>query len=346
MEGMFSADRDPEVASSGKARPSPVMDLSILQAAMEATNEAVLITSAELKEPGPCIEYANPAFTRMTGYEAEEVVGRSPRFLQGPKTDRKVLDRIRVALVAGEPFQGEAINYRKDGSTYFVEWLITPIRSDDGQISHWVSAQRDITERHAAEDRQALMVRELHHRVKNTLATVQAVLNATVRSSTSIPDFARILTGRVTSLAKTHAMITEDVDQAVMFRQLIEAELLVYENGRGRLLLEGPPVVLPSALAVPIGMALHELTINALKHGALAHADGRIAVTWSLEEDAGGKRLRWVWNEHDGPPVALPTQDGFGWRVLNRVLTAQVDAEVGIDYDPDGLRVTVDVPLR
>ena len=320
-------------------------DLEVLFAAVEASGEAILITSPDLDEPGPRIEYANPAFTRLTGYEVVEIVGRSPRLLQGPKTDRKVLDQLRASLVAGEAYQGEAVNYRKDGSTYFVEWLITPIRGADGRISHWVSAQRDITERHAAEDRQTLMVRELHHRVKNTLATVQAVLNATVRSSSSIPDFARILTGRITSLAKTHAMITEDLDQAVQFRHLIEAELLVHENGRDRLSLQGPPVVLPSALAVPIGMALHELTINALKHGALAHADGRIEVNWSVSDGPSGHRLRWVWNEHDGPPVALPTKDGFGWRVLNRVLTAQVDAQVDIGYAPDGLRVTVDLPL-
>ena len=345
MESVSLASGSLRAAVSDKASPLPGIDPTILQAAMEATNEAILITNAELDEPGPRIEYANPAFTRLTGYAVEEVVGRSPRLLQGPKTERHALDRIRAALVAGEAYQGEAINYRKDGSSYFVEWLITPIRGSDGGISHWVSAQRDITERHDAEARQTLMVRELHHRVKNTLAIVQAVLNATVRSSTSIADFARILTGRITSLAKTHAMITEDMAQAVLFRQLIEAELLVYENGRTRLSLQGPDVVLPSVLAVPIGMALHELTINALKYGALAHGDGRIEVTWSVEGGPSGQRLHWVWDEHDGPPVALPTRDGFGSRVLNRVLTAQVGAQVDIAYDPDGLRVTVDLPL-
>jgi PAS domain S-box-containing protein len=339
-------DGDRAVVPPAEVDPSSPIDLKLLQAAVEATNEAILITLAELDEPGPRIAYANPAFTRMTGYALPEVIGRSPRLLQGPQTERAVLDRMRAALVAGEAFQGEATNYRKDGSTYFVEWLITPVRSADGSVSHWISAQRDITDRRAAEDRQILMVRELHHRVKNTLATVQAVLNATVRSSASIPDFARMLTGRITSLAKTHAMITEDLAQAVLFRQLVASELQGFENGQGhRLSLEGPRVVLPSELAVPIGMALHELTINAIKHGALAHPDGRIAVTWSLEQGPSGQQLRWVWNEHDGPPVALPTRDGFGSRVLNRVLTAQIGAEVDIAYDPDGLRVTVDVPL-
>ncbi|GJE41874.1 PAS domain S-box protein [Methylobacterium soli] len=341
---MFGGDSG--VVPPADADPSPAVDLKLLQAAIEATNEAILITSTELDEPGPRIEYANPAFTRMSGYTLKDVIGRTPRLLQGPQTERAVLDRMRKALIAGEAFQGEATNYRKDGSTYFVEWLITPVRGPDGSVSHWISAQRDITDRRAAEDRQILMVRELHHRVKNTLATVQAVLNATVRSAVSIPDFARMLTGRITSLAKTHAMITEDLAQAVLFRQLVASELQAYDDRQdGRLSLEGPQVVLPSELAVPIGMALHELTINAIKHGALAHADGRIEVTWSLEQGTSGQQLRWIWNEHDGPPVALPTRDGFGSRVLNRVLTAQIGAEVNIDYDPDGLRVTVDVPL-
>ncbi|GAN46033.1 PAS domain S-box-containing protein [Methylobacterium sp. PvP062] len=188
------------------------VDLRLLQAAVEATGEAILITSGDLDEPGPRIEYANPAFTRMTGYAADEVVGRSPRFLQGPGTDRSVLDGLRASLEAGETAQGEALNYRKDGSAYMVEWLITPVCDAGGQVTNWVSAQRDVTGRRAGEDRQALLVRELHHRVKNTLATVQAVLNATMRSSLSATEFTRALSGRISSLARTHALITENLD--------------------------------------------------------------------------------------------------------------------------------------
>lgn len=122
-------------------------DLGVLFAAVEASGEAILITSAELDEPGPRIEYVNPAFTRMTGYAAREIVGRTPRFLQGSATERTVIDRMRAALRAGEGFQGEALNYRRDGSTYMVEWLITPVREADGSISRWISAQRDVTRR-------------------------------------------------------------------------------------------------------------------------------------------------------------------------------------------------------
>jgi PAS domain S-box-containing protein len=320
------------------------IDLTLLRAAVEATGEAILITTADLDEPGPVIVYANPAFTRLTGYAAEEALGRSPRFLQGPGTDRAVLDRTRSSLMAGEAFKGEALNYRADGSTYWIEWLITPVRAGDGRITHWVAAQRDVTERRAYEGRQALMVRELHHRVKNTLATVQAVLNATMRSSVTMPEFMHAFTGRIMSLARTHALITEDQAQVASFEGLLRAELDPYREG-GRISLEGPNLRLPSDLAVPVSMALHELTTNALRHGALGHPGGRVAVTWAVEEGPDGPHLAWTWNEHDGPPPSLPTREGFGMRLLNKILTAQTAAEVGVASDADGLRISVRIPL-
>jgi len=331
------------VSRTGDDGPIEI-DLRLLRAAVEATGEAILITTADLDEPGPVIIYANPAFTRLSGYDAAEVVGRSPRFLQGPGTDRAALDRTRASLEAGEAFQGEALNYRKDGTTYRVEWLITPVRDAGGRITNWVSAQRDVTERRAFEDRQALMVRELHHRVKNTLATVQAVLNATMRSSVSMTEFSRAFGGRILSMARTHALITEDEAQVASFEGLLRAELDAYDEG-GRITLDGPRLKLPSDLAVPVSMALHELTTNALRHGALAHPGGQVVVTWRIEDDPSGPWLAWTWNEHDGPPPALPTREGFGTRLLNKILTAQVAAEVDIEFDADGLRIHVRLPL-
>ncbi|SFE91311.1 PAS domain S-box-containing protein [Methylobacterium sp. yr596] len=319
-------------------------DPRLLEAAVEASGEAIVITSADLDEPGPRIEYVNPAFTRMTGYEAEEVLGLTPRLLQGPRTERALLDRMRAALVAGEEFQGEAVNYRKDGSAYVVEWLITPVRDGKSRISHWVSVQRDVTERRRGEDRQAMMVRELHHRVKNTLATVQAVVNATARSSLTVNEFTQAFTGRIGSLARTHALITEDLAQAASFEGLLRAELDPYSE-RSRLTLDGPEVVLPSEIAVPVGMALHELTTNAFRHGSLADPNGRLQVTWWVEEERSGRALRWDWAEHDGPPASYPTREGFGHRLLNKVLATQTGAEVDVAFAPDGLRVSVRMPL-
>jgi PAS domain S-box-containing protein len=136
--------------------------LRLLGSAVEQSKESIVITEAELDLPGPKIIFVNPAFTAMTGYTAEEAIGKTPRILQGPRTDKAVLSRLRQNLQQGEPFTGEAINYRKDGTEYVQEWQIAPLRNDSGKITHFVSVQRDITARKAAE----LALRESEERFK------------------------------------------------------------------------------------------------------------------------------------------------------------------------------------
>ena len=123
----------------------------MIETAMRHVSEAVVITTTELDPPDPKIVYVNEAFCRMTGYAAEEVVGKTPRILQGPKTDRAELDRLRRCLSRGEPFEGEVINYRKDRSEYVLRWHIVPLRDEAGEITHWLAGQQDITERRRAQ---------------------------------------------------------------------------------------------------------------------------------------------------------------------------------------------------
>ena len=135
--------------SDRKARE---LQLRLLESVVTTTNDAVLITEAELMdEPGPRIFYVNPAFTRMTGYTLEEVLGKTPRILQGEKTDRASLDRIRTALETWQPVRVDLINYRKDGTEFWVELSIVPIANETGCFTHWVSVQRDISGRKLAE---------------------------------------------------------------------------------------------------------------------------------------------------------------------------------------------------
>jgi PAS domain S-box-containing protein len=121
--------------------------LRLLESAVEQSQESIIITDAALALPGPAIVFVNPAFTIMTGYSAQEIIGKTPRILQGPRTDKAVLSRLRQNLEGGEPFAGEAINYRKDGTELNLEWQIAPIRDARGKITHFVGTQRDITER-------------------------------------------------------------------------------------------------------------------------------------------------------------------------------------------------------
>lgn len=203
----------------------------------------------------------------------------------------------------------------------------------------------DITDRKAAEERQNLLIRELHHRVKNTLSTVQAIVGATARGASSIDQFYHDFTGRIISLANTHTILTEEFWQKASIHELLAKELDLYDNGAERVRVNGPPLELPSGYAVPLGMAFHELTTNAAKYGALTNGHGYVAVDWSVESAASPQRVRLAWTEHDGPVVAPPTRQGFGTRLLQRILTAQMSADVGIDYDPSGLRVSVCFPL-
>ncbi|WP_230531416.1 HWE histidine kinase domain-containing protein [Microvirga roseola] len=219
------------------------------------------------------------------------------------------------------------------------------IALENGRL--YQDAQREIDDRRHAQRQQSLLIRELHHRVKNTLATVQAVVGATARSTSSIDDFYKAFVGRIVSLANTHSLLTEAVWQTASLREILEKELSPYSDGSGeRIVLDGPIVELPSEAAVPIGMAIHELTTNAAKYGALSVSTGRVSVTWTSEPEADGYRLRLVWSESGGPEVSPPERQGFGSRLLHRVLATQLSAKVDVDYRPKGLQVAIEAVLK
>ena len=205
----------------------------------------------------------------------------------------------------------------------------------------------DVTDRHLSEERRSLLIRELHHRVKNTLATVQAIVGSTARTATSIDSFHEAFVGRIKSLAHTHSVLTEATWQTASLRDLLASELMPYAESETetspdlRIVLDGPAVDLPSEVAVPIGMAIHELTTNAAKYGALSTGRGRITITWSVEAGV----LHLDWRESGGPTVAPPTRQGFGSRLLQRVLTTQVQAQITTDYAPEGFHLTRAAPL-
>lgn len=150
------------------------LSLQMLEAAVEQCYDAILVTGAELDAPGPRIVYANPAFCRMSGYAHEELLGRSPRLLQGPETDTATIERLRQCLREGRRFEGTTVNYRKDGSRYCVEWHISPVRDAQGRISHFLSVQREITARLQAEQQRELLASALNATADSVLITDRA----------------------------------------------------------------------------------------------------------------------------------------------------------------------------
>jgi PAS domain S-box-containing protein len=160
--------------------------LRLFRKAVEQAHEAVAISEGEpVEDPGPPIQYVNPAFSTMTGYEADEVIGRSPRFLRGPRTEPWVLRRLQERLQEGQSFEGEAVNYRKDGTPFINHWSSAPVRNDQGDITHWVSVQRDVTDQRQM-DRRLLEVQdeerrridqEIHDEMGGLLASLQLAVN-------------------------------------------------------------------------------------------------------------------------------------------------------------------------
>jgi PAS domain S-box-containing protein len=253
---------------------------------------------------------------------------------------------MAIALKEDRAVRGmEAMAERPDGTRVPFIPYPTPLHDESGKLVGAVNMLVDITERKRAEEQQTLLVRELHHRVKNTLATVQAIMGSTARSADTIEEFKTALIGRIGALAKTHRLLTDEVG-AVAFGDLLHNELDAFDDGSdGRITLSGPEVYLSSQLAVSLGMAVHELTTNAAKYGSLSVYGGKIDVTWSTTIEAKRRTLDFDWVESGGPPVSPPKRQGFGSRLLEFVLPGQIQAKATIDYRRDGVRMHCSVPL-
>jgi two-component sensor histidine kinase len=224
--------------------------------------------------------------------------------------------------------------------------LVSAVRSALRARRRQREVEAHLTERQRAHERQALLIRELHHRVKNTLATVQGLLGATARSAHSVDELYRSFSDRIFSLAKTHNLLTEDYWQTASLSEMLKNELGHYDSDTGqRIVLQGASVELPADCAVPLGMAFHELTTNAAKYGSLSVPDGQVIVTWKVRQPDGQRRLDIVWREHGGPPVEQPRRKGFGSTLLRRVLVDQCNATIEIDYAREGLSCRIDMPL-
>ena len=253
---------------------------------------------------------------------------------------------MAVALKENRPVRGmEAIAERPDGTRVPFIPYPTPLHDEAGRLTGAVNMLVDISERKRAEEHQQLLVRELHHRVKNTLATVQAIMGSTARSATSVEEFKDAMIGRIGALARTHLLLSEEGASA-SFADILHNELDPFDDGsEQRIRLQGPNVEIVSRLAVSLGMAIHELTINAAKYGALSVYGGKVDVTWQVIIDASRRTLEFDWVESGGPEVTPPARQGFGSRLLDFVLPGQIQARSRIDYRPEGVHVQCAVPL-
>ncbi len=288
----------------------------------------------------------NEGAARLFGYRAEEMIGQpARRLIPAARQSKENLILVRVA--SGEEVKPyETVRLHKDGEPVDVAVTVSPIRDASGAVIGVSKIVRDITERKRHEEHAELLMREVNHRAKNMLAVVQSVARHT--ASTKPGDFIARFSDRIQALSTSQDLLVQNEWKGVDIAALVQSQLAHFQDLIGtRIELKGPPVLISASAAQTIGIALHELATNAGKYGALSNADGRLEIGWSLER-AGGNEEAFVlyWREAGGPPVKPPGRRGFGSTVIQRMATESLEAEVDLDFAPQGLSWRLRCPAR
>ena len=276
----------------------------------------------------------------MLGRAIADILGHTDEEILPHEGGAAVIALKREALVSGQPKRAEVA--LDDGSG--LRWNdlhIEPLRNEAGNIVGLSCASIDVTERKEGEAHLRLLMRELTHRSKNLLAVIQAMARQTARHARSTGGFLDQFSARLQALAASHDLLVRESWHGVSLRELIESQLAAFKgSGEVQVVVEGAPVALKPEAAQNLGLALHELAVNAAKFGALSVPHGRVSITWALH----GNALELEWREQNGPTVKTRRKKGFGSMVIERNLASALDATVNLKFDPDGLRCSIVIP--
>lgn len=319
---------DQPAASSAQGR---VDRKELAFVAVERTRMPMVITDAQHGDHP--IVLANQAFLNLTGYGADEVVGRNCRFLQGRDTSHEAIAKVRAAVKAGRECDVEILNYRKDGSAFWNQLHMSPVHDEAGRLLYVFASQRDITEFRKVQGLEAVehrLLREVDHRAMNALAIVEGIVRLTRADEPS--RYAEAIQGRVQALASAHALLGREGWRDVQLEQLLRAQVETYAGGR--LTLQGPPIEIGAALVQPFALVLHEMAANASRHGALSDPDGEIRLGWSKDPDGS---LVIIWTENGGPPPAQSRPRGFGATMISAIVERQLRGQAVLEWPPAGL---------
>jgi two-component system, chemotaxis family, CheB/CheR fusion protein len=292
------------------------------------------------------IQSWNPGAERLYGYSAREAIGQPVSSLAPAEQAPAQAAQLREAQTGTVAGAVATVRRRKDGSPINVDLTVMPIRAADGTAVSVAEASRDITDRLRSYDQRSTLLRELNHRVKNTLATVQAIAVQTYQNTQTREAFQDAFDARLIALSKTHDLLTQSNWEGASLRDLVLQELSPYRTDKPlRLTIDGQDVQLPPKAALAFSLLFHELATNAVKHGALSVPAGRIDVGWEISDGGEQRTLLLHWVESGGPQVAKPSRRGLGSRLIERDLAYELSGEVRLDFDASGVRCTIDVPL-
>lgn len=292
----------------------------------------------------------NEAVQTLFGYASDEVGSHASWWKSHIHPDDR--ERIKASIYAvirgdGTQWSDEYRFLRADGSYAAILDRGNVIRNERGQAVRMIGAMFDLTERKLAEEHQRLLTSELQHRVKNTLAMVQAIASQTLRGATDIDEAREAFTARLISLGRAHDILTQSSWTAAPIADVVEGALAVHRQADpSRIRINGPNVLMSAKAALALALALHELATNAAKYGALSNESGVVDLRWLLVHEAEELRFCLSWSEQGGPPVlAQPTRRGFGSRLLERSFAAEVGGAVKLTYAATGLICRLEAPL-
>lgn len=299
----------------------------------------MVMTDARL--PDNPIVMANAAFLALTGYPAEEVLGRNCRFLQGPSTSQEALAELRAAIAEEREIDIELLNYKRDGTAFWNQLHVSPIHDENGQIAYFFASQIDVTEYRKVQMLEASehrLLMEVDHRAKNVLAVVDSLVRLS-RSDDPV-RFAASVQQRIQALSQAHSMLAETGWREIPLKALLSAQLSRFRK-RG-VDIAGPEVLLPPASVQPLALVFQELAANAAAHGALSSPAGRLQIRWERSEDAGGFHLAWL--ETNGRPPAAEPKGGFGTLMAKAMVERQLSGRLQRSWLPDGVDIRLHIP--
>jgi PAS domain S-box-containing protein len=314
------------------------IDLSRLAAIVSSSDDAIVSKTLQ-----GFVTSWNIGAERIFGYRSEEMLGRHITTLIPPELHEEE-ERIIAQLACGERIEHyETVRIAKDGRRVDISLTVSPIRDSSGQVVGASKVARDVTDRKRAEETQRLLLDELNHRIKNTLATVQAIATQTLRRAKDPSSFVTAFNGRIQSLSRAHALLTGGSFQGADIQQLVRDQLLLGGQPDPRIAWAGPSVLLEGQVALHLALVLHELGTNARKHGALSAPSGQVSARWEVRSNAG-PRLVFDWRESGGPKVKAPASRGFGSLLIEQSLQTH-GGIVSVSYVETGLVCTIDLPL-
>ena len=320
-------------------------DLGPFVIAAETTRMPMVFTDAK-KANNPII-FANDAFLMMTGYERDEVLAQSFNFLLASPENDGTMRRIEATFEHGADDSPEIHYRRKDGGEFWASLFVNPVEDEKGEVvQHFISLV-ETTRFKTAQQHAAMLIDELNHRVKNTLATVQSIVTQALRNSTDPAVIRESIETRIAALSRSHDLLGREKWDGAGLRDLIGEVLAPFSGAEGmadRFAIEGENIRLSPNATLALGIAFNELATNAVKYGALSNEAGTISINWKFDQRADAKWLCLHWREKNGPSVTPPTRKGFGSRVIEQGLAHELDGKVALDYAPGGIIFTINVP--